>query len=99
MHKVFVCLGECLFRHPRAVRGGWGSVLQDAQDKCAGRRDGHKSCRVNHNSCRVGHNFCRVNHKFCRDTLHNSVDGHFCLQMRFWGVCIRCGTLAVSIAQ
>ena len=81
MHKVFVCLGECLFRHPRAVRGGWGSILQEAQDKCAGRRDGHKFRRVNHNSC--------------RDTLHDSVDGHFCLQMRFWGVCIRCGALAM----
>lgn len=26
MHKVFVCLGECLFRHPRALRGRVGGV-------------------------------------------------------------------------
>ena len=83
MHKVFVCLSECLFRHPRALRGRVGGYAPGAQDKCAGRRDGHKSRRVNHNSCRVNHNSCRVNHNSCRDTLYDSVDGHFCLQMRF----------------
>ena len=88
MHKVFVCLGECLFRHPRALRGRVVGYAPGAQDKCAGRRDGHKSRRVNHK-------FCRDNHNFCRDTLHDSVDGHFCLQIRFWGVCIRCGALAM----